>query len=152
MFTMTDDSTMTDDRAENWLRLKHEAAARLDEPVTQALTDAAHRSWGRGFLGMFGPTWQLLRRPDDVSWRAARYLGTASDQDHRYSELGVTAHLDPKGNLVGYGVDNGVDFIGLHDTTPYGLQRGLEYIRQQRPRIRSYDSPLFDHALKPPRT
>jgi hypothetical protein len=49
-------------------------------------------------------------------------------------------------------VDNGIDFIGLHDTTPYGLQRGLEYIRQQRARVRSYQSPLYDHPLRALRT
>ena len=140
---------MADDRAATWLRLKQDAAARLDAQIEHALQDAARRSWGRGLFGFFGPTWQLLRRPDDVAWRAARYLGTVGDEDHRYYELGVTAHLGPGGELVGFGVDNGVDFIGLHDTTAYGLQRGLEYIRQQRPRVRSYASPLFDHPLKP---
>lgn len=90
-----------------------------------------------------------MRRPDEVSWRAVRYLGTSADEDHRYYELGVTAHLAPDGALVGFGVDNGADFIGLHDTSAYGLQRGLEYIRQQRPRIRSHPSPLYDHPLRP---
>lgn len=143
---------MLDDRAATWLRLKQEAAARLDAQVEQALGEAARRSWGRGFFGLFGPSWHLLRRPEDVSWRAVRYLGTADDEDHRYYELGVTAHLGPDGDLVGYGVDNGIDFIGLHDTTPYGLRRGLEYIRQQRARVRSYPSPLYDHPLKAFRT
>jgi len=137
---------MVDQRAENWLKLKHEAAGRLDVQVEQALRAAARRSWGRGF---FKPRWHLLRYPDEPSWRACRYLGTAADEDHRYYELGVTAHLDSAGELVGFGVDNGVDFIGLHDVSPYGLRRGLEYIRQQRPRVRSYASPLYDHPLKP---
>ena len=140
---------MVDQRAETWLQRKHDAAERLNVEVERALQVAARRSWGRSF---FRPRWHLLRRPDDVAWRACRYLGTASDEDHRYYELGVTAHLNADGGLVGYGVDNGVDFIGLHDTTPYGLQRGLEYIRQQRPRVRSYASPLYDHPLKPFRT
>jgi len=137
---------MVDQRAETWLQLKHTAAERHDALVVQALTEAARRSWGRSF---FRPRWQLLRFPDDVAWRAVTYLGTADDEDHRYYELGVTAHLDPEGGLVGFGVDNGVDFIGLHDVSPYGLRRGLEYIRQQRPRVRSYASPLYDHPLKP---
>jgi hypothetical protein len=140
---------MTDDRATTWLRLKREAAARLDQQVEQALADAAGRAWGRGLFGLFAPPWHLDRRPDDAAWRAVRYLGTADDEDHRYFELGVTAHLDPEGKLVGFGVDNGVDFIGLHDTSPYGLARGLEYIRQQRPRVRSYTSPLYEHPIKP---
>src|SRR4051794_1608625 len=140
---------MTDDRAATWLRLKREAAARLDGQVTQALQEAAGRAWGRGFFGLFAPAWHLDRRPDDVAWRALRYLGSAGDEDHRYAELGVTAHLSPDGELVGFGVDNGVEFIGLHDTSPYGLARGLEYIRQQRPRTRSSPTPLFDHPIKP---
>jgi hypothetical protein len=137
---------MVDRRAEAWLQKKRTAAELLNAPVEQALQEAARKSWGRSF---FRPRWHLVRRPDDVSWRACHYLGTASDEDHRYYELGVTAHLDADGGLVGYGVDNGVDFIGLHDTTAYGLRRGLEYIRQQRPRVRSYTSPLYDHPLKP---
>jgi len=137
---------MVDQRAEQWLHLKQAAAAHLDSLVEQALREAARRSWGRSF---FRPRWHLLRQPDDVTWRAVRYLGTATDEDHRYFELGVTAHLDESGGLVGFGVDNGVDFIGLHDISPYGLRRGLEYIRQQRPRLRSYASPLYDHQLKP---
>ena len=140
---------MADQRAELWLQRKHEAAERLDSQVEQALQEAARRSWGRG---LFRSPWKLLRFPDEVSWRAVRYLGTASDEDHRYYELGVTAHLDAEGGLVGFGVDNGVDFIGLHDVTPYGLRRGLEYIRQQRHRVRTYASPLYDHTLKPFKT
>ena len=136
---------MTEDRAEAWLRLKREAAARLDAHVEPELVSAARRSWGRG---LFRPPWQIVRQPDDASWRAYRYLGTAADEDHRYYELGVTAHLDAEGHLVGFGVDNGADFLGLHDTSAYGLQRGLEYMRQQRPRVRSYDSPRYDHGLK----
>jgi len=137
---------MASQRAEEWQQIKERAAQQLNPLVEKALQEAARRSWGRS---LFRPRWHLLRRPDDVSWRAVRYLGTAADEDHRYYELGVTGHLDPEGRLVGFGVDNGVDFIGLHDISPYGLQRGLEYIRQQRPRLRSYTSPLYDHALKP---
>lgn len=136
---------MAEDRAEIWLRLKREASARLDRHVETALTQAARKSWGRG---LFRPPWQIVRQPDDVVWRAFRYLGTAGDEDHRYYELGITAHLDPDGRLVGFGVDNGVDFMGLHDVTEYGLERGLEYIRQQRSRVRIYASPQYDHAIK----
>ncbi len=136
---------MVEDRAEAWLRLKREAAARLDALVEPELVSAARRSWGRA---LFRPPWQIVRRPDDVAWRAYRYLGTAADEDHRYFELGITAHLDPEGRLVGFGVDNGVDFMGLHDTSAYGLRRGLEYMRQQRPRVRSYESLLYEHGIK----
>lgn len=137
---------MVEDRAEVWLRKKRAAAAGLDEHVKPVLASAARRSWGRG---LFRPPWQILHQPDDVVWRAYHYLGTAADEDHRYFELGVTGHLDAEGQLVGFGVDNGVDFLGLHDVSAYGLQRGLEYMRQQRPRVRSYASPQYDHALKP---
>jgi hypothetical protein len=137
---------MVEDRAEAWLRAKREAAARLNGLVEPELAGAARRSWGRGF---FRPPWQIVRRPDDVVWRAYHYLGTAADEDHRYFELGITAHLDPEGRLVGFGVDNGGEFLGLHDTSAYGLQRGLEYMRQQRPRVRAYASPQYDHPLKP---
>src|SRR4051795_737117 len=137
---------MVEDRAEAWQRIKREAASRLDAVVEPELSSAARRSWGRG---LFRAPWQIVRRPEDVVWRAFRYLGTAADEDHRYFELGVTAHLDPDGRLVGFGVDNGVDFMGLHDVSAYGLQRGLEYMRQQRPRVRSYPSPQYDHDLKP---
>jgi len=137
---------MDDDRAESWLRMKREAAARLDALVEPVLAAAARRSWGRG---LFRSPWQIVRRPDEVVWRAYRYLGTAADEDHRYVELGITGHLDPDGRLVGFGVDNGVDFMGLHDVSAYGLERGLEYMRQQRIRVRAYTSPQYDHALKP---
>ena len=113
---------MAEDRAEAWLRLKLEAAATLDGLVETELAAAAKRSWGRG---LFRPPWRIVRRPDDAAWRVFRYLGTAADEDHRYYELGVTAHLDPDGQLVGFGVDNGGEFLGLHDTCAYGLQRGL---------------------------
>lgn len=142
---------MIEDRAESWLRLKREASARHDELVVTELASAARRSWNTGVRipWLSHEPWQIVRRPDEVVWRAYRYLGTAADEDHRYYELGVTGHLDPDGNLVGFGVDNGVDFMGLHDVSAYGLQRGLEYMRQQRPRVRSYPSPQHEHALKP---
>jgi hypothetical protein len=136
---------MAEDRAEAWLKMKRDAATRLNGLVEPELVSAARRSWGRG---LFRPPWQVIRRPDDVVWRAFHYLGTAADEDHRYFELGITAHLDPEGRLVGFGVDNGVDFMGLHDVSAYGLRRGLEYMRQQRPKVRSYESPQYDHGLK----
>lgn len=136
---------MAEDRAEAWLRLKREAAATLDVLVETELAAAAKRSWGRG---LFRPPWRIVRLPDDAAWRVFRYLGTAADEDHRYYELGITAHLDPDGRLVGFGVDNGGEFLGLHDTSAYGLQRGLEYMRQQRPRVKSYTCPQYDHGIK----
>jgi hypothetical protein len=117
----------------------------LAAPETRC-RDAA---WPAGRAGAGRRRPPILRRPDEVAWRACYYLGTPADEDHRYFELGITAHLDPDGQLVGFGVDNGVDFMGLHDISRYGLERGLEYMRQQRPRVRTYESPLYDHALKP---
>lgn len=143
---------MADDRAEAWLRLKRDASAQLDPLVRPILANAAKRSWGGGGrirLPWSKPPWQIVQAPDEVGWRAYRYLGSTEDEDHRYYELGIVAHLDQQGILVGFGVDNGVDFIGLHDISNYGLERGLEYIRQQRARVRSYTSPVFDHGLKP---
>lgn len=141
---------MSEDRAAAWRSLKLDAASKLDQFVQPILANAAQRSWQSGLrLPWSKPPWQIIRLPEEVSWRAYRYLGTAADEDHRYYELGVVAHLDQLGNLVGFGVDNGVDFIGLHDISDYGLQRGLEYIRQQRPRVRAYASPAYDHGLKP---
>jgi hypothetical protein len=141
---------MAEDRAEAWRRLKLDAAVQLDPLVRPILASAARRSWSEGLrLPWARPTWQIVQLPEEVGWRAYRYLGTAADEDHRYYELGVVAHLDQQGNLVGFGVDNGVDFIGLHDVSDYGLQRGLEYIRQQRARVRTYVSPTYDHGLKP---
>lgn len=142
---------MLDDRADAWLHLKRDASAKLDPLVQPILAQAARRSWDGGGprLPWRRPPWRIVPSADDVSWRAYHYLGTAADEDHRYFELGVTAHLDQQGNLVGFGVDNGIDFIGLHDVSDYGLQRGLEYIRQQRARVRTYASPTFDHPLKP---
>ncbi|MCC6176279.1 MAG: hypothetical protein IT305_13315 [Chloroflexi bacterium] len=137
---------MADDRAEAWLRLKRAAAERLDEQVQQALVGAATRAWGRGRFRR--PHWQVVRAPDDASWRAYNYLGSA-EGEHRYLELGVIAHLDPEGNLVGYGVDDGVHFIGLHDTSDYGLQRGLDHIRQQRRQVRAHAQPVYDHPIRP---
>src|SRR4051812_12563452 len=79
----------TEDRAETWLRLKREAAARHDTLVEAELSSAARRSWGGGGpFNLYRPPWQIVRRPDDVVWRAFRYLGTADDEDHRYYELG----------------------------------------------------------------
>src|SRR5687767_13309740 len=107
---------MADDRAEAWLRLKRDAATQLDPLVRPILANAAQRSWGGGGrlrLPWSKPPWQIVQLMDEVGWRAYRYLGTAEDEDHRYFELGIVAHLDQQGNLVGFGVDNGVDFIGL---------------------------------------
>jgi len=131
--------------AERWRATKRRVAEQIDPMVERALRAAARRAWGRG---LFRPPWRVIKTLDDASWRAYRYVGSAEPDDHRYLELGVVCHLDPDGNLVGFGIDNGVDFMGLHDTSEYGLQRGLEYIRQQRPQIRSYDVPIYDHTLR----
>ncbi len=132
-------------RAAEWRAAKRRAAGRLDAIVDRTLREAAARAWGRGLLR---PPWRLVKDLDDASWRAYRYVGSAAPDDHRYLELGVVCHLDPDGNLVGVGVDNGVEFIGLHDTSEYGLRRGLYYIRKQRAHVRSRASPAYEHRLK----
>ena len=92
--------------------------------------------------------WRIVRRPDEVALACLPLSGDGRRRGPPVLRLGVTGHLDPDGRLVGFGVDNGVDFMGLHDVSAYGLQRGLEYMRQQRPRVRAYASPQYDHGLK----
>lgn len=132
--------------AERWRALKRRAAERLDGMVERALREAATRAWGRG---LFRPSWRLVKDLDETSWRAYRYVGSAGPDDHRYLELGVVCHLDPDGNLVGFGVDNGADFMGIHDTSEYGLRRGLEYVRQRRGPLRGYEAPVYEHTPRP---
>src|SRR5687768_14046026 len=60
-----------EDRAEAWRQRKRDASARLDGLVEPVLAGAARRSWGKG---LFRAPWQIVRRPDDVVWRAYRYL------------------------------------------------------------------------------
>ena len=131
--------------AERWRAAKRRAAERVAAVVERALRDAASRAWGRGFLR---PPWRLVTDLDEASWRAYRYVGSAGPDDHRYLELGVVCHLDPEGNLIGFGVDNGADFLGLHDTSEYGLRRGLEHIRQQHPQVRGHATPAYDHKVR----
>jgi hypothetical protein len=134
-----------DDRAARWRVLTKRAAEQHGELIERALRDVAARAWGRGWLR---PSWRIVAAADGAAWRAYRYLGSGGEADHHYLELGVVCHLDPAGNLVGYGVDNGVDFIGLHDTSEYGLRRGLEFIRQQRDQVRVYPEPRYDHKIR----
>lgn len=137
---------MNHDRpASPWLAANRRAAEQLDGIVEPALRDAARLAWGRG---LFRSPWHLIKDPDQATWRAYRYVGSPKDDDHRYLELGVVCHLDPEGSLVGFGVDNGVDFIALHDTSEYGLRRGLDYIRQQRPQLRRHDLPMYEHKIR----
>ena len=137
---------MGDDRFVEWRAAKRRAAERVTPTVERALREAATRAWGRGLLRR---PWELLADVDQATWRAYHYLGSAAEDDHRYLELGVVSHLDPAGNLVGFGVDNGADFMGLHDTSEYGLRRGLEYIVKQHRQVRSYASPVYGHQLRP---
>ena len=51
--------------------------------------------------------------------------------------------------MIGFGVDNGADFIGLHDVSEYGLRRGLEYIQRQRQHVQRRDAPAYDHDIRP---
>ena len=137
---------MSDDQAvRRWQALKRQAAERADAVVELELRDAPSQAWRRG---LFRPRWRLIKDLDEVSWRAYRYLGSVGSDDHRYLELGVVCHLDPDGNLVGFGVDNGADFMGIHDTTDYGLRRGLEYIVKQHTQVRTHQAPVYDHKIR----
>ncbi len=135
-----------DRAAERWRAAKRRAAERVDATVERALREAATQAWGRGFLR---PPWRLAKDFDEATWRAYRYVGSAGPDDHRYLELGVVCHLDPDGNLIGFGVDNGADFIGLHDVSEYGLRRGLEYIQRQRQHVQRRDAPAYGHDIRP---
>ena len=137
---------MGEDRSAEWRAAKRRAAERIGPRVERALREAARRAWGRG---LFGRPWQLVADADEASWRVYRYVGSLGEDDHRYLELGVVCHLDPEGNLVGFGVDNGASFMGLHDTSDYGLRRGFEYILKQEKQPRSYASPVYEHKLRP---
>ena len=137
---------MGDNRSAEWAAAKRRAAERIGPTAERVLGEAATRAWGRGW---FRRPWEIVADLDEATWRAYRYLGSASEQDHRYLELGVVPHLDPAGDLIGFGVDNGADFMGLHDTSEYGLLRGLEYILKQHRRVRSYPSPAYDHKIRP---
>ena len=135
---------MGDDRSASWRAAKRSAAERVGPLVERGLREVADRAWGRG---LFRRPWELIADLDQASWRAYRYVGSVGEDDHRYLELGVVCHLDPDGNLVGFGVDNGADFMGLHDISEYGLRRGLEYIRKQHTQVRAYATPVYDHKI-----
>lgn len=128
--------------AERWSLLKRQAGEALDPIIRRLLDDAGRKSWGRS---LFRKRFFIVADLDEATWRAYRYLGSRGEQEHHYCELGVVCHLAPDGTIVGFGVDNGVDFIGLHDVSESGLQRGLEYIRQQRPQVRRHEVPAYDH-------
>jgi hypothetical protein len=132
--------------AARWAALKRRAGEGLDPLVRRILDDAARKAWGRG---LFRRRYGVVSQLDEATWRAYRYLGSAADDEHHYLELGIVAHLDPDGNVIGFGVDNGVDFIGLHDVSEYGLRRGLEYIGQQRRQVRTRATPAYEHDRRP---
>lgn len=130
----------------DWLAAKRRAMERARSVVEPALREAATRAWGRGLLRR---PWEIVADADEASWRAYHYLGSMGDDDHRYLQLGVVCHLDPDGNLVGFGVDNGATIMGLHDTTEHGLRRGLEYILRQHRRVRTYPELMYAHKRRP---
>ena len=131
--------------AARWSRLKRQAGDALDPIVRRLLEDAGRKSWGRG---LFKRRFAIVGDLDEATWRAYRYLGSRGDGEHHYYELGVVCHLAPDGKVVGFGVDNGIDFIGLHDVSEYGLQRGLEYIRQQRAQVRRRETFTYEHERR----
>jgi len=130
----------------HWQAAKHRALAHARPIVEPALREAATRAWGRG---LFRRPWQIIADPDEASWRAYHYIGSGGDAEHCYLLLGVVCHLDPEGNLVGFGLDNGATIMGLHDTTEPGLRRGLDYIVKQHRHVRSYVEPVYGHKLWP---
>ena len=132
--------------AERWARLKRRAGEGLDPLMRRVLDEAARSAWGRG---MFRRRYEIVSDLDEAAWRAYRYLGSRGQDEHHYLELGVICHLEPNGNAIGFGVDNGADFIGLHDVSEYGLRRGLEYIRQQRQHVQRRAVPAYAHAIRP---
>ena len=132
--------------AERWVRLKRRAGEGLDSLMRRTLDEAARKVWGRG---LFRRRYEVVSNLDEAAWRADRYLGSRGQEEHHYLEIGVVCHLDPNGNVIGFGVDNGADFIGLHDVSEYGLRRGLEYISQQRQQVRQRESPAYNHDVRP---
>jgi hypothetical protein len=132
--------------AERWARLKRRAGEGLDALMRRRLDEAARKAWGRG---LFRRRYVVVSDLDEAAWRAYRYLGSRGQDEHHYLELGVVCHLDPNGNVIGFGVDNGADFIGLHDVSEYGLRRGLEYIQRQRQHVQRRNAPAYEHAIRP---
>lgn len=132
--------------AERWARLKRRAGEGLDPLMRRLLDEAARKAWGRG---LFRRRYAVVSDLDEAAWRAYRYLGSSEQGEHHYLEIGIVCHLDPNGNVIGFGVDNGADFIGLHDVSEYGLRRGLEYIREQRKHVLRRDTPAYAHDRRP---
>ena len=89
----------------------------------------------------------------EVAAQAEQTLATAARRfdPAALSRIGerLLAHLDPDGNVIGFGIDNGVDFLGLHDVSADGLRRGLEYMRQQRQQVRRRPTLAYQHAIRP---
>ncbi len=131
--------------AERWARLKRRAGEGLDELMRRLLDEAARTAWGRG---LFRRRYEVVSDLDEAAWRAYRYLGSRGQDEHHYLELGVVCHLDPNGNVIGFGVDIGADFIGLHDVSESGLRRGLEYIQRQRQHVQRRDAPAYRHDIR----
>ena len=114
--------------AERWARLKRRAGESLDSPMRGLLEEAARKAWGRC---LFRRRYEVVSEMDEASWRAYRYLGSRGQDEHHYLEIGVVCHLDPNGNVIGFGVDNGAELIGLHDVSEYCLRCGMVYINLQ---------------------
>ena len=142
---MPSEQQIADDGATRWRAAARQAAEAVDPVIDRVLREAAAAAWGRG---MFRPRWQLVKELDQARWRAFRYVGSVGPDQHRYLELGVVCHLGPRGEIVGLGVDNGVDFLGLHDLTEYTLRRALDHIRRQRTRVQTYPTFRYEHKAR----
>ena len=132
--------------AERWARLKRRAGEGLDPLMRRLLDETARKAWGRG---LFRRRYQVVSDPGEAAWRAYRYLGSRGQDEHHYLEIGIVCHLDPNGTVIGFGIDNGADFIGLHDVSEYGLRRGLEYIQRQRQHVQRRETPAYAHDIRP---
>lgn len=130
--------------SESWSERQRGAAQQVDEQVSRVLGAVAGAAWG----GRPGRDWALRRDLDEASWRAYRYLGSTGPAEHRYAELGVRAVVDPEGRIVAFQVDNGSDFMALHDPSPANLERGLRHLLQATPPVRTYAEPVYRHRTR----
>jgi len=124
-------------RTAEWRAARRAAAARYGPSIQAELLEAAQRAWGGQMLTSVDP--------DLPAWRVHHYLGSAGPRDHRYLEVSVTATIDPEGRLVAYQVDNGAEFLALHDLSDSGLRRGLRHVFALEAPERSYSEPLGGH-------
>lgn len=123
-----------------WSEAVSRAGAELDPLVREALQSLGRARWRDGPSG----NWRVLAEPERATWALARHLGVDASGHHRYERIQVVASVDPQGRLVTWQINNGAEFLGLTDLTPYGLQRGVTYLLNEEYREWVTDTPLFD--------